>query len=86
MVDSVKNYYSKENVNVAMGPRTGNESAHKGKRAAFKAAKEERAPLAKAIEDAYSARKIRDYSEHDQPGEGAISENTHVKKFKASKK
>ena len=55
-IKSVKNPHSRSNVNVAQGPRTGNESAHAGKRSAFKAEKEERAPLADMIERAFGRR------------------------------
>jgi len=50
------NSQSVSNVNVAQGPRTGNSSAHAGKRAAFVEGKQERAPLANVIADAYTAR------------------------------
>jgi len=55
------NMYRKDNVNVAQGPRTGNASAHNGKRADFMMEKQERAPLADAIVSAYGARTQRDY-------------------------
>lgn len=47
---------SVSNVNQAQGPRTGNASAHGGKRADFVDAKQERAPLADVITSAYAAR------------------------------
>lgn len=80
-----KNYYSKENVNVAQGPRTGNESAHKGKRAAFKEAKEAREPEARYIEDAFANRQLSIYEDHDFPKEGAIEPSIKAK-FANSKK
>lgn len=43
--------------------RTGNEASHAGKRQAFKAAKEERAPLATYINDAFAKR--GEYAEGD---------------------
>ena len=55
------NMYRKDNVNVAQGPRTGNSSAHGGKRADFVSAKQERAPVADVIVSAYGARTQRDY-------------------------
>jgi len=44
------------NVNQPQGPRTGNASAHGGKRADFVDAKQVRAPLADTINAAYAAR------------------------------
>lgn len=81
-----KNPYSRDNVNVPQGPRTGNAGAHDAKRGNFKAAKAERAPAAQYIEDAYAERQMRDYAEHDFPNDGSIDENSHIKKFKASRK
>lgn len=49
----------RSNVNVAQGPRTGN-VGDSSKRAAFKSGKSEANVLAKTINDAYGARKIRD--------------------------
>jgi len=79
------NPYSRENVNVPMGPREGNEGAHAAKRGRFLAAKAERAPLADAIEAAYGHRQLQDYEEHDFPEDGSIDENSHIKKFRASR-
>jgi len=81
-----KNPHSVKNVNQPQGPRVGNEGAHRAKRGNFKAAKEERAPLAKMVEDAYAVREMRDYAEHDFPEDGSIDENSHIKKFAASKR
>ena len=68
-----KNPYSKSNVNVAQGPRTGNDGAHKGKRAAFKDEKADREPVAKAIMAAYAGREEdEDKGEHISKREGAI--------------
>jgi len=53
---TTKNPHARDNVNVAMGPRTGNAGAHDGKRGAFISAKEERAPLADYITRAYEDR------------------------------
>jgi hypothetical protein len=73
---SVKNMYAVDNVNVAQGPRMGNESAHAGKRKEFKSAKEERAPLADMIAKAYGARTPNDKVEKKlEP----ISANTKAK-------
>lgn len=55
-IKSVKNAHHRDNVNVAQGPRTGNASAHDGKRSKFSAQKEERAPLADMIAKAFGAR------------------------------
>ena len=68
-----RNPHARDNVNVPQGPRVGNEGAHSAKRGNFKAAKEERAPLARMVEDAYAAREVRDYAEHDFPNDGSIS-------------
>ena len=62
--------------NYGSGPRTGNASAHAGKRAAFGAAKEERAPLATMIERAFGARAQDDYV---NPKLESISANTKAK-------
>ena len=81
-----RNPHARDNVNVPQGPRTGNEGAHLAKRGNFKAAKAERAPLAEHIERAFAAREVRDYAEHDFPNDGSIDENSHIKKFKNSKR
>ena len=83
---SVKNPHGRDNVNVAQGPRVGNEGAHSAKRGNFKAAKEARAPLAEAIERAFGERQMRDYEEHEFPNEGSIDENSHVRRFKNSRR
>jgi hypothetical protein len=66
------NPYNKTNVNVAQGPRHGNGSM--AKRAEFKAAKEERAPLARVIENAYAARQ-HEYAEYEYTNGGSIEDN-----------
>ena len=81
-----KNPHSVKNVNQPQGPRVGNEGAHKAKRGNFKAEKAEREPLARMVQDAYAAREVRDYAGHDFPNDGSIDENSHIKKFKASKR
>lgn len=57
---SCDNQYHKDNVNVAMGPRTGNTGTPE-KRSDFVSAKAEREPLADSILSAYGARAQRDY-------------------------
>jgi hypothetical protein len=57
---SCENMYHKDNVNVAMGPRTGNPGTPE-KRSDFVAAKEERVPLADSILKAYGDRAQRDH-------------------------
>ena len=81
-----ENPHHRDNVNVAQGPRTGNAGAHDAKRANFKAAKEERRASALAIEQAYGARQLNDYAEHDFPEDGSIGENSHIRQFKNSRK
>ena len=66
------------NVNQAQGPRTGNASAHGGKRADFVDAKQLRAPLANVINDAYAARG-RGRADTVVRTEEGISPNTKVK-------
>jgi hypothetical protein len=74
---SVKNPHGRDNVNVAQGPRTGN-NAEMGKRSAFKTAKEERAPLADMINKAFAMRGKMTNNETD-PGLENISANTKAK-------
>ena len=57
---SCENMYHKDNVNVAMGPRTGNPGTPE-KRSDFVAAKAEREPLAATIMAAYGDRAQRDH-------------------------
>jgi len=76
-----KNPYSKSNVNVAQGPRTGNSSPRAGKRATFLDAKAERQPIADEIESAFAKREQDDYADHDFPKEGSISENNPMRHF-----
>ena len=75
---SPKNLHARENVNVSQGPRVGTEGAHSTKRAAFHAAKEERAPLATVIENAYAKRQ-HEYAEHEYTNGGSIHDNTYEK-------
>ena len=81
-----RNPHGRDNVNVAQGPRTGNAGSHDAKRGNFIAAKESRRPLADEIERAFGERQIRDYEDHDFPNEGSIDENSHVRKFKSSRR
>lgn len=55
-----RNPHARDNVNVAQGPRSGN-NPELGKRNEFKSAKEDRAPLADTILRAYGARAQDDY-------------------------
>lgn len=73
-----RNPHGVDNVNVKQGPRTGNAGAHAGKRGAFKAAKEERAPIADTIQRAYGARAERDYVDSKEEG---IEPNVKPRKF-----
>ena len=75
------NPYSKTNVNVAQGPRTGNPGTI-SKRRDFVAAKESREPIATAIEDAFAAREERDYADKTFPKQGAIEPDVKPRKFK----
>ena len=56
---SPENMYHVDNVNVSMGPRTGNDGTPK-KRSDFISAKAERAPVADVIANAYAARNMPD--------------------------
>ena len=58
---SSENQYHKDNVNVAMGPRTGNQGLTPAKRSDFIAAKAEREPIADVIAAAYGARAQADF-------------------------
>lgn len=70
-----KNPKAVSSVNVAQGPRTGNNPSME-KRGEFKSAKAEREPLAKTIMTAYGARAQKDAV--DAKAEG-ISSNTKSK-------
>lgn len=76
-----KNMYHKDNVNVSQGPRTGNSSAHGGKRADFIAAKEERAPIADVIAAAYGERQRADYAGKNFKNDGSIMPDVAPKRF-----
>ena len=74
---SVKNPHGRDNVNVAQGPRHGN-NPDMGKRGEFKAAKAEREPLANTILAAFAGRGKMTNNETD-PGLENISANTKAK-------
>jgi len=76
------NMHRRDNVNVAQGPRTGNSSAHDGKRGTFMSAKEERAPLADVIANAYGERQRNDYADKPFKNSGSIMPNVAPKHFK----
>jgi hypothetical protein len=76
------NLHHRDNVNVAQGPRTGNTSAHAGKRTAFMTAKDERAPLADVIQAAYGERQRSDYAGKDFKNDGSIMPDVAPKRFK----
>jgi hypothetical protein len=63
------------NVNQAQGPRTGNRT-DTAKRAAFVEGKQERAPLARVIEDAYAKRQ-HEYQDFEYTNGGSIHDNTY---------
>jgi len=70
-----RNPHSRDNVNVAQGPRSGNNPAM-GKRSEFKDAKEARQPLADTILKAFAARDQKDYVDSKlEP----VSSNTRAK-------
>ena len=78
---SPRNLHARDNVNVAQGPRMGNEGAHSAKRGKFINSKEERAPLAKTIEDAYAKRQ-HEYKEFEYTNGGSIMDNVYEGKKK----
>ena len=79
---STKNPHARDNVNVAQGPRTGNNESTE-KRSTFKAAKAEREPLATMIQDAY-ARRQHEYEDYEYTNGGSIEDNVRAR-FKKSK-
>jgi len=82
------NPHAVENVNAPMGPRTGNAGAHTAKRGNFLDAKAEREPLAEQVLSAFSSRAREleaNPGEHEVPGDGAIDENSQVRRFAAKK-
>ena len=81
-----KNPYSKTNVNVAQGPRTGNSGATgraAGKRGLFQDAKAERAPIADMIQNAYALRQ-HEYEDFEYTNGGSIEDNVRAR-FKSKK-
>lgn len=74
---SCENMYHVDNVNVSMGPRTGNPGTA-SKRSDFISAKAERAPVADTINAAYGARNIPD---HVDPRMEGIRPVVRPKKF-----
>jgi hypothetical protein len=79
---STKNPHAVDNVNVAQGPRTGNNESTE-KRSTFKAAKAEREPLATMIQDAYAKRQ-HEYEDYEYTNGGSIDDNVKAR-FKKSK-
>jgi hypothetical protein len=80
---NTKNPYAVKSVNQKQGTGlAGNPGIH-GKRATLQAARQERAPLAKYIEDAYAARQNSNIEkgEREFTKQGAISPDTKAKKF-----
>ena len=77
---STKNPHARDNVNVAQGPRTGNNESTE-KRSTFKAAKAEREPLATMIQDAY-ARRQHEYEDYEYTNGGSIMDNVNEGKRK----
>jgi hypothetical protein len=83
-----RNPYARDNVNVPMGPRTGNPGAHSAKRGNFLDQKAEREPVANTILAAFAGRAAEleaNPGEHEVPESGAISSNTTAR-FTARKK
>ena len=76
------NPYTKTNVNVAQGPRTGN-AGTMSKRRDFVAAKESREPIATMIEDAFAARENRDYADRTFPKQGAIEPDVKPRRLRS---
>lgn len=72
---STANPYRKDNVNVAMGPRMGNEGTPV-KRREFTAAKEAREPVATMIEAAYAKRQ-HEYEDFEYTNGGSIMDNVN---------
>lgn len=79
---SCANPHAVTNVNVAQGPRTGNEG-ERSKRSEFRAAKAEREPLATMIQEAY-ARRQHEYEDYEYTNGGSIEDNVRAR-FKKSK-
>jgi hypothetical protein len=78
---STANMHRKENVNVAQGPRTGNTGARPGKRADFISMKEDRAPIADIIANAYKTRG-EDYKMKTTEKSGSIMPDVSPRRLK----
>jgi hypothetical protein len=79
-----RNPHARDNVNVAQGPRTGNEGAHKQKRGAFLDSKAERYELSDQILHAFAGREAEltaNPGEHDVHGSGGIDSNSQIRRF-----
>jgi len=82
-----RNPHARDNVNVAQGPRTGNEGAHRAKRGNFLDAKAERYELSDHISRAFAGRASEleaNPGEHEVPEGGSIEDNQH-QRFTARK-
>ena len=75
---TTKNPYTKTNVNVAQGPRTGNRGSSE-KRSSFKDAKDERGTLADSINRVIASRAPKD---HVEPKLEGIDSDVKPKKLK----
>ena len=64
---SPRNMYAVDNVNVAQGPRMGNDGSI-AKRKSFVAQKQERAPIADMITSAFAARDPKDHIQKNLEG------------------
>ena len=86
--DFARNPHARDNVNVAQGPRVGNEGAHKQKRGAFLDSKAERYELSDQIERAFAGREAEleaNPGEHEVHGSGGIDSNSQIRRFAARK-
>ena len=83
-----RNPHARDNVNVAQGPRTGNEGAHKQKRGAFLDSKAERYALSDQIDRAFAGREAELTANpglHEIHGSGGIDSNSQIRRFAARK-
>ena len=84
----VRNPYGRDNVNVPMGPRTGNAGAHEAKRSNFLDAKASRETIADQVMAAFAGRAAEleaNPGEHEVPGSGGIDSNSGIRRFAARK-
>jgi hypothetical protein len=79
-----RNPYAVDNVNVKQGPRVGNNEETE-KRSDFKAAKAEREPIARMIQDAYAARQ-HEYEDYEYTNGGSIHDNVREEFKRVTKK